>query len=413
MHIIQEKVDLSDAAYEKVHRKYEAFEKRTRLREKEKLQHEHYKLKERIEQLQGMDYSAFLALPATSFGKEVITSQEASTAAHHPTVSHANSTAVQEGERRRKLMLDVALGLEERYRTLLPEKKNMTVDKSGRTNRSGYSVSAERCVYEEAADLVVDEDDSETDAVIQPPKLKIKLRTPGTLPTPSTALTPVTRASRRRMTATPGTILDADVEILSRDIPSSATHETNALQEIAVAPEEIITPTAGPTSPQHEQMQIEKPESPGHSYQISHNTPENTETPSSIRHKRLRSATADEDSSAPQVIQSTSPAFDQPLSDPIVVTSPASPLHQGHDSSPSGRKQVLPVILIAASHNEGPGNPRKTSRTIMAFGVKVPSFVPVEFELPTWARVNQSTYEDKSSLMNTSPLRLDNQQELL
>src|ERR1700735_1921502 len=64
---IQDIADTSDAAYEKRHRKYETFEKRQRLREKEKLKHEQYKLKERMEQLRAMDGSAFLALPSSSF----------------------------------------------------------------------------------------------------------------------------------------------------------------------------------------------------------------------------------------------------------------------------------------------------------------------------------------------------------
>ena len=57
----------SDAVYEKRHRKYENFEKRIRMREKEKLKHEQYKLKERLEQIRGMDPQAFLALPASAF----------------------------------------------------------------------------------------------------------------------------------------------------------------------------------------------------------------------------------------------------------------------------------------------------------------------------------------------------------
>ncbi|KAJ4485785.1 hypothetical protein J3R30DRAFT_3282430, partial [Lentinula aciculospora] len=88
-------VDTSDEAYLQRHRKYEKFEKRQRLREKEKLQHEQYKLRERVEQLRVMDYSAFLALPASSFPPP-------------------------EGERRKKEMLAVADSLEERYKILLP-----------------------------------------------------------------------------------------------------------------------------------------------------------------------------------------------------------------------------------------------------------------------------------------------------
>jgi len=59
--------ETSDTAYEKRHRKYETFEKRQRLREKEKLKHEQYKLKERIDQLRAMDPSAFLTLPDNLF----------------------------------------------------------------------------------------------------------------------------------------------------------------------------------------------------------------------------------------------------------------------------------------------------------------------------------------------------------
>ncbi|KAI5997946.1 hypothetical protein EDD15DRAFT_2363786 [Pisolithus albus] len=96
----QVSVDISDAAYEKRHRKYETFEKRQRLREKEKLKHEQYKLKERIEQLRAMDSSAFLALPASSFS-----------------IPHEKDHTAD--------MLEAALMLEERYRTLLPSDKKL------------------------------------------------------------------------------------------------------------------------------------------------------------------------------------------------------------------------------------------------------------------------------------------------
>ncbi|KAF8523219.1 hypothetical protein JB92DRAFT_3110190 [Gautieria morchelliformis] len=88
----EEGPETSDLAYINRHRKYETFEKRQRRREKEKLVHEQYKLKERIEQLKGMDASAFGA----------------------------------GGEARRKEMLDIAEGLEMRYAVLLPpEPKRM------------------------------------------------------------------------------------------------------------------------------------------------------------------------------------------------------------------------------------------------------------------------------------------------
>ncbi|KAJ4485129.1 hypothetical protein C8R41DRAFT_903805 [Lentinula lateritia] len=107
-------VDTSDEAYLQRHRKYEKFEKRQRLREKEKLQYEQYKLRERVEQLRAMDYSAFLALPASSFplfpdGQELDASGQL-----------LNGSSVTEGERRKKEMLAVAESLEERYKVLLP-----------------------------------------------------------------------------------------------------------------------------------------------------------------------------------------------------------------------------------------------------------------------------------------------------
>lgn len=125
-----------DAAFEKRHRRHELAEKRQRLREKEKLQHEHYKLKERIEQLRAMDYNAFNSLPASYFEHLA-----ASDGTDHPDVLElgpSNLDNLHEGERRRRLMLDVAASLEERYRTLLPPSEK----KSAHSHRMS-SISAE------------------------------------------------------------------------------------------------------------------------------------------------------------------------------------------------------------------------------------------------------------------------------
>ncbi|KAH7886069.1 hypothetical protein F5I97DRAFT_1199634 [Phlebopus sp. FC_14] len=120
----QDPADTSDAAYEKRHRKYETFEKRQRLREKEKLKHEQYKLRERIEQLRAMDGSAFLGLPASSFSLPPGVSEDEMGVALPG--AHINGAAnYNEGERRRQEMLEVASILEERYRTLLPSDKKL------------------------------------------------------------------------------------------------------------------------------------------------------------------------------------------------------------------------------------------------------------------------------------------------
>ncbi|PPQ73388.1 hypothetical protein CVT26_015491 [Gymnopilus dilepis] len=118
-----ELAETSDAAYEKRHKKFETFEKRQRLREKEKLKHEHYKLKERIDQLKSMDSSAFMSLPASSFTPppaHMPTEFDEAVAAGSP-YAHVNGIASHaEGERRRKEMLDHAYKLERRYAYLLP-----------------------------------------------------------------------------------------------------------------------------------------------------------------------------------------------------------------------------------------------------------------------------------------------------
>ncbi|KAL6304859.1 hypothetical protein BKA93DRAFT_732232 [Sparassis latifolia] len=140
-----ESADTSDAAYEKRHRKYETFEKRVRLREKEQLKHEQYKLKERIEQLRAMDASAFLALSESDFS-------DAPPPIPHDAIeiddefgiSHAHgSPAHIEGERRRKEMLDVALGLEERYHTLLPPDRRWLEKKAAMQGSVSLSVEPE------------------------------------------------------------------------------------------------------------------------------------------------------------------------------------------------------------------------------------------------------------------------------
>ncbi|ESK90946.1 hypothetical protein Moror_16447 [Moniliophthora roreri MCA 2997] len=128
--------DTSDAVYERRHKKFEAFEKRGRLREKEKLQHEQYKLRERVEQLRVMEYSAFLALPASAFSPAPgrIAEDGDESINGHPGTQLNGVAAMHEAERRRQEMLDVAQTLEERYKLLLPP-----TQKIRKTNGSAVS----------------------------------------------------------------------------------------------------------------------------------------------------------------------------------------------------------------------------------------------------------------------------------
>ena len=116
---LQEGIDTSDGAYEKRHRKYETFEKRQRLREKEKLKHEHYKLKERIEQLRALEPSAFLSASDSFFAGSLHQPPHQGNPDAQGSTTDAPVTAHSEGEWRKRQMLDVANSLDARYRTLL------------------------------------------------------------------------------------------------------------------------------------------------------------------------------------------------------------------------------------------------------------------------------------------------------
>lgn len=150
----EEIADTSDAAYEKRHRKYETFEKRQRLREKEKLKHEQYKLKERIEQLRAMETSAFLALPASSFSEPLGVDHEVDHDAMDTGLTdlpgaHVNGAAAyNEGERRRQEMLEIAEALEERYRILLPPDRKWLLKKE-KLKRERESASVALSVEQE------------------------------------------------------------------------------------------------------------------------------------------------------------------------------------------------------------------------------------------------------------------------
>lgn len=138
---LPESADTSDAIYEKRHRKYETFEKRQRLREKEKLKHEQYKLKERIEQLRAMDGTAFLGLPAASFPlpSDLVPAEDGQDATL-PAIHVDGTTVCNEGERRRQEMLEVASILEDRYRTLLPSDKKSYFDQKKASRQSSVNL---------------------------------------------------------------------------------------------------------------------------------------------------------------------------------------------------------------------------------------------------------------------------------
>jgi hypothetical protein len=189
---LPDSADTSDAVYEKRHRKYETFEKRQRLREKEKLKHEQYKLKERIEQLRAMDGSAFLGLPAASFPLPSGVVQVEDRRDASPAAIHVDGTIVcNEGERRRQEMLEVAYILEDRYRTLLPSDKKNYFDQKKASRQSSVNIPPSSDIHPQDEPIV----NGRSPAAILPTKastslvLKIKMPKQSSFP-PSTSGTP-------------------------------------------------------------------------------------------------------------------------------------------------------------------------------------------------------------------------------
>ncbi|EGN93100.1 hypothetical protein SERLA73DRAFT_189929 [Serpula lacrymans var. lacrymans S7.3] len=331
----EESTDTSDAAYEKRHRKYETFEKRQRLREKEKLKHEHYKLKERIEQLRALDGNAFLALPASSFSAPPGVEEELPLS--DLPGAHVNGAAVyNEGERRRKEMLDVAFTLDERYKTLLPSERKQTESKKDTKQctpgESGIHPLQESVIggRECAADT--------------PPRsnkaLKLTIKLPQPRQTPRLAHSPSNPGASPRLNST---------------TPYSFSHQKTLNQNV-----------------------YETPVKP-----YSYNS-------SSIHTSRgLRYDTSDT-----QSIGSTRPSKRARRDMDIVDSSPASIRLKTHH--PLKPHEEPCVLMLSAIRNSAAPMARKTQRNATAFGVKVPQEIELvrNFEIPQWIRRADTVFED-------------------
>jgi hypothetical protein len=187
----QEGIDTSDAAYEKRHRKYETFEKRQRLREKEKLKHEQYKLKERIEQLRALEPSAFLNVADSFFVTSLYPpphehEHEHEHDARTTTNGNGNGNALHcDGEWRKRQILEVANSLEARYRTLLDTAPSRAPEQPTPTP-------------------------TPTPAPVPPPKLTTPVPTPNHAPTPAPASPVVPRPKRVLPLPEPDEIIELD-----------------------------------------------------------------------------------------------------------------------------------------------------------------------------------------------------------
>ena len=223
------------------------------MREKEKLKHEQYKLKERMEQLRVMDSAAFLTLPSSLFPHsstqidgEVDGSQ-----------ADVNATVVsQEGERRRKEMLSIASMLQERYRVLLPPERGKKA--SGPTVIDS-PIEPAAVIYQgrDRDDVEWDEEPlvEATEKDVEALTLKVKLPHRHSLPAPASRFN-----KRRRNESLASNHLFTPHRARSTQEDEIAQQESLQQEEIQLE-EEIVVEQDG-TPPPEDAAQPEEPTQP-------------------------------------------------------------------------------------------------------------------------------------------------------
>lgn len=439
----QEPTDTSDAAYEKRHRKYETFEKRQRLREKEKLKHEQYKLKERIEQLRGMDASAFLTLPTSDFspppdGYPEVDEQNGDMAEgglFHP---HPHAP---EGERRRKEMLAVACSLEERYRTLLnPDKKS-----SGKRFTRVESATIERALagsisdVEEGEDEVeeaeeVEEEEEELDELdesevedepVSPRRPSyhdesgesevdmdernrqrskgLKLKIKFSVRTPAQAKDPLSKSIKRtkhtQSTLSPFMAKAAkSATALARKVDDERLQSPT--KTVPIAATSILTTASAPPRPRGPTGRY-LPKGDDHSSASPAKGPPK---------KRPRT-----DSLAPfthphagKTVPSQGESISVGAVRPMRLDSPGSRQFATYAGAAGKPEQTTCVLMVAALRNSAAPNVRKTQRNVLAFGARVPPELELmrDFEIPEWVfdqEAQSEEHDDPSVDQNGGP----------
>ncbi|KAI0059495.1 hypothetical protein BV25DRAFT_1908738 [Artomyces pyxidatus] len=381
-----EGTDTSDAAYEKRHRKYETFEKRQRLREKEKLKHEHYKLKERIDQLRSMDASAFLAVSDSAFSDHPKQEHpdDANDALGHSAEDQA--VAVQEGERRKKQMLDVAFSLEERYRTLLNPDHNKTQQSSVSSRQQSVATPQDPpapSASEDEEDVEAKSEPVEEPVPVKPEPQKLKFRikfTPRAIASTSASAPPKASHHLTRKSST---------------ISSPSTRAPLVLRSKTQVSSPLASGAAGASPP------ASSASAPGRA----------TASPVATRAStRVRGAAANGDAPSPS---GSTPDFrarkrlkghdsahaidiDAASPEPSVDEDDAS--SSSEDDYPHGdyRKSAL---YVAALRSASAPTARHTQRHVTAFGVKLPQETLESFRdfyIPGWAWPrNHPSFEDE------------------
>jgi hypothetical protein len=354
------------------------------LREKEKLKHEHYKLKERIEQLRNMDYSAFLGLPDDLFADNEV---NGTALVEEAVDAQSHSSANLEGERRRRKMLEAAKIIEERYRVLLPSDKKSMEKMPGK--RGPIPISEELAsAFEPLEDSTLNESLIVADETIasQSKSLKFIIKIPSRQPSVTASVSSMAvsnlsaRAdreldgdviprrrgpSRKRQTVPPPTEVSLEVANEAIDVAHRASEAPlpNGVDTDVAVQEDVV-------GEQHVSSQEVEPPAP---------------SPSPAPRKRMRPSSR-EDLHHGDSISAHGDPHTTSADDSFEVVLSAEDIESFFGPTPPWTRRPLPAIIVEARRNSDTPDARKTARHTLAFGVKLPAALAEtrDFELPEW-----------------------------
>jgi hypothetical protein len=267
------------------------------------------------------------------------------------------ATTHNEGERRRREMLEIALSLEERFRTLLPPE-----NRGGDRKRQSFSASLE------PENAVHDHDsDEDSDVVMQPStqeaeKLKFKIKVPSVQPV----------SSNRSSTSA-----DVDASLTNTPVTPIRRKSRTFMSSPLSAPTNQSYPTR-----RHSELKSPTPTEPlGMSPDIN-SMDLDVSVVNSRHHKRMK----------PLVNEEGERSAEEPVHEP--VSTPVFPSDSGHSQPLKPRvsqttafkaEQTSSALVIAALRSTGAEKAR-THRSVTAFGTKIPSSLEVnsDYMPPAW-----------------------------
>jgi hypothetical protein len=374
-----------------------------------------------------MDGGAFLSLPASSFslvpGQLDGNSEESRSALPGARINGA--AAHNEGERRRKEMLDVASYLEERYRILLPPDR---FRKAPGPSNFNTPIEPEGVVYvardsrgygaELNDEPLVEAGYKEAEKMKQSENLKLKIRSDNKgkpskkrkrglspalepaspirenhdAPEPVSPAPGPTDHTPTPVLSSPSPRLEASSRLATPiSNPEIAVLQSNS-RDVTIAPQEeggeegSAVPSLAPSSPAP--VVASTPASPASAVSRASDSPE--PAPARRGRKRIKLSSPLPSSPSRKTTRATSvpPIESIPASVPrgVVRTQKQSPRHVSY-AGIAGRAERTNSLLMVSASRKSDGSVRKTERHISIFGMKIRHDLIVkdkDYQLPSW-----------------------------